>query len=328
MDQSVNERARGDWKLATESDIYYCYRLFLDREPDADGWTTYTTNIKTGMSVQSLVASFLNSVEFRNRQSAQSSAESTPLLLAAEDFRIYVSPTGSPVASPIIEGRPYEPHVAAAMRRLLKPGMVFVDVGASIGYLSMVAARAVGSEGKVICFEPDPYNCKLLYLSAKINGFENVEIYPFALADRSRNVIFDSMQGNGVISDFDVNLASTPLRFVVRALPLDQILRDEASIHALKMDVEGAEYMVLRGGARTLKEHRPIIFSEFSPAGLRNVSGVSGQDFLRLLVDAGYDISVLGFEHEVIECGDDIERVWRYYDELLTSHIDIVALPK
>jgi FkbM family methyltransferase len=328
MDNPVNERASGDWQIATERDIYYCYRLFLDREPDADGWTTYASNIKTGMSVQSLVASFLNSVEFRNRQSAQSAVESTPLLVEAETFKIYVAPSGSPVASPIIEGRPYEPHVVAAIRRLLKPGMVFVDVGASIGYLSLVAAHEVGKEGKVICFEPDLYNCKLLYLSAKANGFANVEIYPFAIADTSRNVIFDSMQGNGVISDFDVNLESTPMRFVVRAMSLDQVLRDEESIHLLKMDVEGAEYMVLRGAANMLKQHRPVIISEFSPAGLRNVSGVSGEEFLRLLVDDGYNLSVLGFDTEVIDCGDNIEKVLRYQSEMLTSHIDIAAIPK
>jgi FkbM family methyltransferase len=318
----------GEWKTATERDIYYCYRLFLDREPDADGWTTYVTNIKTGMSVQSLAASFLNSVEFRNRQSVQAAAESTPLLVETETFKIYVAPSGSPVASPVIEGRPYEPHVVAAIRRWLKPGMVFVDVGASIGYLSLVAAREVGSEGKIICFEPDPYNCKLLYLSAKVNEFANVEIYPFAIADKSRNVIFDSMQGNGVISDFDVNLESTPMRFVVRAMPLDQVLRDEESIHVLKMDVEGAEYMALRGAANTLKQHRPVIISEFSPAGLRNVSGVSGEEFLRLLIDEGYDISVLGFDTGVIDCGDDIAKVLRCYSEMLTSHIDIMAIPK
>jgi len=328
MHHPINQKNSSDWKTATEADIYNCYRLFLDREPDTDGWTTYVTNINAGMSVQSLVASFLNSVEFRNKQSVQSAVESTPLLVEVEAFKIYVSPSGSPVASPLIEGRPYEPHVVAAMRRLLKPGMVFVDVGASIGYLSMVAAHAVGVQGKVICFEPDPYNCKLLYLSAKINGFANVEIYPLAVADKSRNVIFDSMQGNGVISNFDVNLESTPMRFVVRTLPLDQILRDEESIHVLKMDVEGAEYMVLRGAANTLKRQRPVILSEFSPAGLQNVSGVSGQEFLRLLIDEGYDISVLGFDNEVIDCGDDIERVFRHYSELLTSHIDIVAFPR
>lgn len=328
MHHPVNKSDSGDWKTATETDIYYCYRLFLDREPDADGWKTFVTNINAGMSVESLVASFLNSVEFRNRQSVQSNIESTPLLVETEAFKIYVSPSGSPVASPIIEGRPYEPHVVAAMRRLLKPGRVFVDVGASIGYLSLVAARAVGSAGKVICFEPDPYNCKLLYLSAKANEFANVEIYPLAIADRSRNVIFDSMQGNGVISEFDVNLASTPMRFVVRALPLDWVLRDEESIHILKMDVEGAEYMVLRGATETLKQHRPVIISEFSPAGLRNVSGVSGQEFLRLLIEEGYDISVLGFDTEVIACGDDIEKVLRCYSDMLTSHVDILAMPK
>jgi len=280
------------------------------------------------MSVQSLVASFLNSVEFRNRQAIQSVAESTPLLVQAGAFKIYVYPSESPIARPILEVGEYEPHVVRAMRRLLEPGMVFVDVGASFGYLSLVAALEVGSEGKVISFEPDPYNCKLLYLSARANELDNVEIYPFALADTSRNVIFDSMQGNGVISNFDVNLAITPMRFVVRALPLDQVLRDEKAIHVIKMDVEGAEYLVLQGAIKLLRSHRPVIISEFCPAGLRNVSGVSGEKYLRTLVDENYTISVLDFDNREIDCGHDIGKVLWYFTQRATSHIDILASPE
>jgi FkbM family methyltransferase len=327
MHNPVSERHTGDWKTATERDIYYCYRLILDREPDVDGWNTFTTNVEHGMSVQSLVSCFLNSAEFRNKQAIRSSGLS-PVLVELDAFKIYVYPPDSPTARSIIDGHTYEPHVTAAIERLVKPGMVFVDIGANLGYLSLVAARVVGERGKVICFEPNQENCKLIYLSAKLNGFENIEIYPFALADENKAVIYDDMEGNGIISAFDSNLESTPLRSIVRALTLDSALRDEDSIDVLKMDIEGAEYMVMRGAAGVLKRHRPVILSEFSPPGLHNVSGVSGEEFLRLFVAARYDISVLGFDNEVIECGDDIEKVFRYYTEQRTSHIDIVAFPR
>lgn len=320
----TDEELGTDWNAATERDVYYCYRIILDREPDPDGWNTFVTNVQHGMSLQSLVSCFLNSAEFRNKQAARDS-DSPPVLVELDAFKIYVYPPDSSTAQAIINERQYEPHVTAAMRRFLKPGMVFVDIGANLGYLSLVAADAVKSEGRVICFEPNQNNCTLIYMSAKINGFDNIEILPFALADTNKNVVYDDMRGNGIISNFELNLETTPLRYVVRALTLDYALRDEPSIDAIKMDIEGAEYMVLQGAANVLEKHRPVIFSEFSPPGLRNVSGVSGQEFLQHLVGKEYAISILGFDNEVIDCGDDVEKVFQYYSRQLTSHIDIMA---
>jgi FkbM family methyltransferase len=317
-----------DWDAATEQDIYHCYRLILDREPDADGWVTYTSALKNGMRLQSLVNSFLNSTEFRNRQLAREDARSRPLLVDAEFFKIYVSDLDSPVARCIVETRRYEPHVTAAIRQVLKPGMVFVDVGANFGYHSLTAAREVGSAGKVHCFEPNPYFCKLLYLSGKVNGFENLEIYPVAVADRKMNVIYDDTYGNGRISQFDANLESAPDRFVVRAWTLDDVLRDESSIDLIKMDVEGAEHLVILGAKNVLQTHRPVIISEFSPAGLRNVSGVSGQDFLQQLVDNRYEISVLEADGGLTGYGLDGRRVIQRLDDLENSFLELMATPK
>ena len=315
------------WDTVTEQDIYHCYRLILDREPDPDGWTTYTSAVKNGMSLQSLVNSFLNSTEFRNRQLAREDARSQPLLVDAESFKIYVSDLDSPVAQCIVGTRRYEPHVTAAVRQILKPGMVFVDVGANFGYHSLTAAREVGDSGCVHCFEPNPYFCKLLYLSGKVNGFENIEIYPVAVADRKMNVIYDDTHGNGRISQFDANLESTPNRFVVRAWTLDDLLRDERSIDLIKMDVEGAEHLVILGAKNILKTHRPVIISEFSPAGLQNVSGVSGQDFLQQLVDEQYEISVLEADGRLTRFGVDGGKLLRRLDNSGNSFLDLMAAP-
>jgi len=323
-----DEHRAGEWDAATENDIYQCYRLLLNREPDHDGWTTFLSNIQGGMRVQSLVAVFLNSVEFRNRTATQTAAELSPRLVEADGFRIFVYENDSPGTRAITEGRSYEPHIVKRLRRLLQAGHVFVDVGASIGYLSMAAAGELKDSGKVICFEPDLHSCKLIYLSAKANHFHNIEIFPFAVADRERNVIFDSMQGNGVISDFDVNLESTPMRFVTRAMTLDKVLQDEAVIDVIKMDIEGAEYLALQGAQNLLRKHRPAIISEFSPAALRNVSGVPAEAYLQKLISERYGISVLEFDGRVIECGVEIQKVMNVFDQHGTSHIDILATPE
>jgi FkbM family methyltransferase len=311
-----------------EQDVYYCYRLILDREPDPDGWATYTSAIRNGLSLQGLVNSFLNSTEFRNRQLAREDARSKPLLVDTGLFKIYLADLDSPVSQCIARTLQYEPHVTAAIRRFLRPGMVFVDVGANFGYLSLVAAREVGGAGRVHSFEPNPYFCKLLYLSVKANGFDNVEIYPVAVADRKKNLIYDDTGGNGRISEFDVNLESTPDRLVVRAWTLDDLLRDEASIDLVKMDVEGAEHLVILGAKNILKTSRPVIISEFSPAGLRNVSGVSGEEFLRQFVAQGYNLSVLETDGRTLEYGSNIESVLSHLAGLNTSLLDLVATPE
>ncbi len=325
---AMETEPNSNWDAATEEDIYYCYRLFLDRRPERDGWRNYVANLEGGMSVQSLTSVFLNSVEFRNRQILASALQSQSLLVDLPDFKIYVSPVDSPIAMSIIEAKSYEPHVTAAMRLRLGPGMVFVDVGSNVGYLSLLASTLVGETGKVICFEPNQWFCKLIFMSAQANGFGNIEIRPFALGDRNKNVIYDDTYGNGTTSWHDDNLDSTTSRSIAWAMRLDDALSTEAAVHAIKMDVEGCEYLVLQGATEVLNRHRPIIFSEFSPAGLENYSGVSGKDFLKKLVNHGYDISVIGFDGGVVNYNDEVEQILNSFDRQHTSHIDIMAIPR
>src|SRR3990172_3951145 len=82
-----------------------------------------------------------------------------PMLVKLKEFRIYVRLDDWAVGARIAVKRSYETHVTAAMRPLLQPGMVVVDVGANIGYYTLLAAARVGPGGKVIAFEPGSENC-------------------------------------------------------------------------------------------------------------------------------------------------------------------------
>src|SRR5690606_15185214 len=98
----------------------------------------------------------------------------------------------------------YEPHVTAEVRRLLQPGMTFVDVGANIGYFALLAASLVGAQGKVIAFEPNLENCELLRRSIAANGFDDfVHVHPYAVAEKAQFFTLDvGTSSNGRIIDF------------------------------------------------------------------------------------------------------------------------------
>ena len=86
-----------------------------------------------------------------------------PVLLKLADFKIYVRLDDMAVGAWIMAKHGYETHVTEVMCTFLKPGIVFVDIGANIGYYTLLAASRIGHEGKVIAFEPGNNNCTLLH---------------------------------------------------------------------------------------------------------------------------------------------------------------------
>ncbi|MEE4242462.1 MAG: FkbM family methyltransferase [Desulfopila sp.] len=317
-----------DWNTATKKDLLYCYRLLLGRKPDKEGWHTFIADVsKGGISIQRLVRCFISSPEFRSNEIARSLYQSRPEKINIEGYQMYVAPPDSAIGKFIIENREWEPHVSRAMRDLLKPAMVFLDIGANIGYFSLLAASKVGPEGKVISFEPDQFNCSLIHMSARENGFNNIDIYPFAAAEKKKNLIYDSIDGNGTVSNYDLNISDLAGRTVVCAVTVDDMLKDEERIDIMKIDIEGAEFIALQGAKKTISRHKPIIFSEFCPAGLENISHASAREYLEELHLLGYQIAVLDRKGEVLHFGADIGEVIRFYQSQSHGHIDLLATP-
>lgn len=189
-------------QLATEKDLYYCYRLLLNREPDEAGETAYLNLIRYHhISLQTLVDYFLYSEEFQQLQAEAKRPRSVQL----GDFEMYVRLNDFIIGAVIAREKHYEPHVTGELRRLLKAGMVFVDVGANIGYFTMLAASLVGPGGKVIAFEPNEDNCDLVRRSTQANGFTTVELHPNAVAEKAQifRLVVDGRTSNGRVIDSD-----------------------------------------------------------------------------------------------------------------------------
>lgn len=313
--------------VAGPEDVYYCYRLLLGRLPDPDGWKTYEAAVRgRQMPVETLVADFLASPEFRRRGLGGEERRAEPVLVDLDDFRLYVFPDDFDVGRAIVVNRAYEPHVAGVLRRWLAPGHVFVDVGAHVGYFSLLAASIVGPSGRVLSVEPDQEACALLWSSAQLNGFLQVELYPFAVAEARRVFVLAGRGSHGTVVEWERPLARASA--VAVALTLDELLRDAVRVDVIKMDIEGAEGRALVGAQRTLATHRPVLVTEVAPGALANVSRMSAEDYLGQLVDAGYELAVIEDDGSLLACGTDPRRVTRELGGHPSPRLELVARPR
>ena len=147
----------------------------------------------------------------------------------------------------------YEPAHTERLANNLQPGDVFYDIGAHVGYLSLVASRRVGDAGQVYAFEPRPRNARFLARHIERNRLANVRLFPAGLAEIRGTLRFESRIGSGRGHLSDTGDIEVPV------YALDQLLADEGlrPPTLIKMDVEGAEDRVLQGAARTIADHHP-----------------------------------------------------------------------
>jgi FkbM family methyltransferase len=247
-----------------------------------------------------------------------------PVCLKLPDFRMYVRLDDWAVGARIAIKRSYEPHVTRLLRRLLKPGAIFIDIGANIGYYTLLAAAHVGSGGKVIAFEPSSDNCRILRMSLQANHYTNVTLYPYAVADVEELVGFGMDDSNGRISLDDPASAA----YQVRAVTLDTFLKDEPQIDIIKMDIEGAEGRALYGMRNIIRRHRPIMVTEFSPRGLSIASNISSEEYLNQLRDLGYQITAIPHGGSLSATPQSNEQILEYFARISgADHLDLLARP-
>ncbi|MDQ6810931.1 MAG: FkbM family methyltransferase [Actinomycetota bacterium] len=185
-----------------------------------------------------------------------------------------------------------EPHVEDAFLSLLHPGDVVYDIGANIGWYTLLGARAVGTEGTVVAFEPSVANAALVKENAARNGFVNVSVIPAAVTDGSGWATFldkGSLEGRLMKDDTAAQArrrARRPQGYkgssVVPVLALDSWLAetDQPPPKVIKIDVEGAEVGALRGMTATLRSARPALIIE--PHG-------TGEELGEVLDDVDYE---------------------------------------
>jgi FkbM family methyltransferase len=178
----------------------------------------------------------------------------------------------------------FEPAETRLIASLLGPGGVFVDIGAHIGWFTTLASRQAGASGLVLAFEPHPVNAAALRVNLELNGARNVRLAETALGGEQGEL---TLAGSDSGSFTGVNWGPYP-RVAVPMTTLDHALADVPAITLLKMDVEGWEAHVLRGGRETLRRLESVLFEVNEPALLK--AGSSRWELYGLLRGAGFTV--------------------------------------
>jgi len=198
-------------------------------------------------------------------------------------------------------GSPYEPATTAAFTRCLRPGQLFIDIGANHGYFSLLAAALIGPAGRVIAFEPNPRVFEQLQAHVTLNHFEaRIRLESCALADTaqvSAALYVSQVASNSGLSSLTPNAdtlargglsasATVPVTVETfdRWLAASGILATRVVIDLVKIDVEGAEERVITGMRETLR--RGIIRALIVETPWESATH-------RAIVAAGYDATAL-----------------------------------
>jgi FkbM family methyltransferase len=176
-----------------------------------------------------------------------------------------------------------EPALQATLVEVLQPGDVFYDLGANVGFFTLLAARLVGPTGRVIAFEPDPRNAATLRGNIDANDFDNVQIIEQGVSEQSGTMSF--MLADSTASHFVGDGAAVAGTTPVPVTSLDDFLTDGVPAPTvLKLDIEGEEVRALRGAARLLRTHRPTVICEahHTEDAVREVLGAAGYEIALL----------------------------------------------
>lgn len=196
--------------------------------------------------------------------------------------------------------RVYEPLQVNFVKKTVKEGDTVLDLGAHIGYYTLLFAKLVGNEGKVFSFEPNPENFSLLKKNVKENGYNNVEIFQKAVSGKTGKTklyISEVSPGSRI---YDSNEDQKTME--IETVCLDDYFKDyDKKISFIKMDVEGAEGETVKGIVSILNKNEDIkIMTEFWPEGLKR-SGVEAEDYLKFMTDKGFRIYYINQEEKKIE---------------------------
>lgn len=201
------------------------------------------------------------------------------------------------------------------LSRYLSSGDTFVDIGANHGSFALRLAMTVGQAGHVVAIEPQPRLAQLVRQSFQANGFTQGAVVECACGDADGDHAFYSpTTSSGTASLFRAFLASSAFTtLTVRQRRLDDVMREQTVTGrvVVKLDIEGAEVGLLRGGRDFLRAHRPPMLLEVNPASLR-AAGESMASLRAALADAGYtqfsELDSWPASHQLAELNSEPQR--------------------
>ena len=274
-----------------EDVVRLAYQLLLGREVESERALKAHMTLGT---VPALRRAIMASTEFQtrvlgNRPPFKSKWVATDVL---DQFTMWVNLHDRYVSHGCLNDS-WEPSESQYFTSRLRAGNVVLDIGANVGWFSLLAAKCIGEDGTVHAFEPQPQTAAMLRRTIADNDLQRqVSVWEFALSDRAGEITLQwerntDNPGHTFMAS-DATLARTDFESAkTKAIVLDDLL-PELAPDLIKIDVEGAEPRALEGAKEAIKRRRPPILSELYPEQLHAVSSVSASQYIQQLETLGY----------------------------------------
>lgn len=261
------------------ADGFFVYRLLLGRNPDDNG--ELTELITSRRTFREFMDALLASPEYR--YSSGIFPAGRLLMAEPEGFRFWFNSSDREMGVPMALGM-YEPRCVALVKRLLRPGMRCLDLGAQTGFYTCLMASLVGGDGHVHAFEPLPASYDLLLRNLRENRFEDrVTAHALAASDAA-----GELQGSLVSNMFVAGEVAGGAPLTIRRAAVDDVVL--GPVDFVKMDIEGHEPAALRGMRRIVAEHRPVVLTEANEYWLRTCARTSARAYAESLAGLGYTV--------------------------------------
>ena len=289
--------------MLTNDEVIWGYRYILGRDPESTA--VIDRHMRAQPDWRNFRRALLNSPEFaRNRIDRASESKRVATSIFRGERLIWLDLADSFVSRGCLFDA-YEPIETALVRQHLTAGDVFLDIGANIGWFSLLASTIIGPSGHVHAFEPRTPTVEYLRRSISMNGLESaITVHDVGLDSGDGEQFLAWVKdtpnpGHSMVTSSATQEGMDSIR--IRLMTLDSLKIPRVDF--VKIDVEGAEMRVLEGGATTISRNRPIVLSEVYPDQLLRVSGASPSDFFSWFLNHGYR----AFVADAVRTGEEID---------------------
>lgn len=206
-----------------------------------------------------------------------------PNYILVENQKLYIDKFDTTISEKLVLSKKWEDFETELFKKNINEGDIVLDLGAHIGYYTLIASKIVREKGKVYAFEPDPKNFQLLQKSVAANGIKNVVLINKAVNEKSGEVrLFLNQDNTGDHRIYDSKDQRKSI--VVKTTSLDDFFKDFGDkISLIKMDIQGAELEALKGSLSLIRNNAHIkIFTEFWPMGLK-LNHTGAKEYLKFL---------------------------------------------
>ncbi len=283
-------------------DALFAYRILLGRMPSS---VEEINSFFSSVSHRQFFKKILESREFAGQLGFMPGGHL--MMTDVNGFRFWFNSSDREMGALMATAR-YEQETINLIRKIVKPGMFCIDVGAQTGYFTCLLSSIVGQNGFVWAFEPLPESFEMINANIKENRFEsNVKLYPVACAEKSGELAADCASGMVV--------ASPNGAYKFKSVAIDDVVNEQ--IDFCKIDIEGHEPSAIKGMHKLLNRCHPVILTEFNQYWLKQ-AGSSITDYADLL--RSYDYILYNVSVDLTLFNDKAD-----YDAL--SNFNVIALP-